>query len=144
MQEYIEFFKANPMLSLAWVGLLVAVIVTSVKSAFSKIKNIGNQELSIMVNREDAKVVDVRSKEEFKKGHIVDAINVPMADIKNNQLSALEKFKSNPIILVCNTGMTSSQAATLLAKQGYENLLNLKGGMGEWQSANMPVKKSKR
>ncbi|MCL1038650.1 rhodanese-like domain-containing protein [Shewanella corallii] len=144
MQEYIEFFKANPMLSLAWVGLLVAVIVTTVKAAVSGIKNIGNQELSILVNRENAKVVDVRSKEEFKKGHIVDAINVPMADIKNNQLSAVEKFKSTPIILVCNTGMTSSQAAQLLAKQGFENLLNLKGGMGDWQAANLPVKKSKR
>ena len=144
MQEYIEFFKANPMLSLAWVGLLVAVIVTTVKAAVSGVKNIGNQELSILVNRENAKVVDVRSKEEFKKGHIVDAINVPMADIKNNQLSAVEKFKSSPIILVCNTGMTSSQAAQLLAKQGFENLLNLKGGMGDWQAANLPVKKSKR
>ncbi|MGI2258693.1 rhodanese-like domain-containing protein [Shewanella sp. GXUN23E] len=144
MQEYIEFFKANPMLSLAWVGLLVAVIVMTVKSAFSKVKNIGNQELSILVNRENAQVVDVRSKEEFKKGHIVDALNVPMADIKNNQLSVLEKYKTTPIILVCNTGMTSSQAAQLLTKQGFENLLNLKGGMGDWQAANLPVKKSKR
>ena len=144
MQEYIEFFKANPMLSLAWVGLFIAVIVMTVKSAFSKVKNIGNQELSILVNREDAKVVDVRAKEEFKKGHIVDALNVPMADIKNNQLSVLEKYKSTPIVLVCNTGMTSSQAAQLLAKQGFENLLNLKGGMSDWQAANLPVKKSKR
>ncbi|MCF1428665.1 MAG: rhodanese-like domain-containing protein [Shewanella sp.] len=144
MQEYIEFFKANPMLSLAWVGLFIAVIVMTVKSAFSRVKNIGNQELSILVNREDAKVVDVRAKEEFKKGHIVDALNVPMADIKNNQLSVLEKFKSTPIVLVCNTGMTSSQAAQLLAKQGFESLLNLKGGMSDWQAANLPVKKSKR
>ena len=132
------------MLSLAWVGLLVAVIVTTVKSATSSIKNIGNMELSIMVNKEGAKVVDVRGKEEFKKGHIVDAINVSMADIKNNQLTALEKFKSNPIILVCNTGMTSSQAAQLLSKQGFDNLHNLKGGMTDWLAGNMPVKKSKR
>ena len=40
--------------------------------------------------------------------------------------------------------MTSGQAAQLLTKQGFENVFNLKGGMGEWQGANLPVVKSKR
>lgn len=144
MQEYIEFFKAHPMLSLAWVGLFVVLVITMIKSSLSKIKNVNHQELTIMVNRRDAKVVDVRSSDEFRKGHIVDALNVTLADIKNNQTSALEKFKASPIILVCSTGMTSSQAAQLLSKQGFEKLYNLKGGMGEWQAANLPVSKSKR
>ncbi|QIR16002.1 rhodanese-like domain-containing protein [Shewanella aestuarii] len=144
MQEYMEFFKANPMLSLAWVGLFVALIVTVFKSSTSKVKNVNHQELTLMVNKQDAKVVDVRSKEEFKKGHIVDALNVTMSEIKNNQTTSLEKYKTSPIIVVCNAGMTSAQAAELLVKQGFENIHNLKGGMGEWQSANMPVVKSKR
>lgn len=144
MQEYIEFFKANPMLSLAWVGLFVALIVTVFKSSLSKVKNVNHQELTLMVNKQDAKVVDVRSKEEFKKGHIVDALNVTMSEIKNNQTTSLEKYKTSPIILVCNAGMTSAQAAELLVKQGFENIHNLKGGMGDWRSANMPVVKSKR
>jgi rhodanese-related sulfurtransferase len=144
MQEYIEFFKANPMLSLVWVGLFVALVVSMLKSATSKIKSIGHQELTILVNRQDAKVVDVRGKEEFKKGHIVDALNVSLAEIKNNQASALEKLKASPIIVVCNAGMTSSQAAQLLVNQGFEQVYNLKGGMGDWLAANMPVTKSKR
>jgi len=118
MQEYIEFFKANPMLSLAWVGLFVVLVVTVIKSSLSKIKTINHQELTMMVNRQDAKVVDVRSSDEFRKGHIVDAVNVTLAEIKNNQTTALEKYKGSPIILVCNAGMTSSQAAQLLSKQG--------------------------
>ncbi|QYJ78926.1 rhodanese-like domain-containing protein [Shewanella acanthi] len=144
MQEYIEFFKAHSMLSLAWIGLLVAFVVTVVKSSFSKIKNINHQELTILVNKQNAKVVDVRSSDDFRKGHIVDALNVTLAEIKNNQISTLEKHKGSPIILVCNAGMTSSQAAQLLSQKGFENLYNLKGGMGEWQAANMPVSKSKR
>jgi rhodanese-related sulfurtransferase len=144
MQEYIEFFRANPMLSLAWVGLFVALIVTVFKSSLSKVKNVNHQELTLMVNKQDAKVVDVRSKEEFKKGHIVDALNVTMSEIKNNQTTSLEKYKTSPIILVCNAGMTSAQAAELLVKQGFESIHNLKGGMGDWRSANMPVVKSKR
>lgn len=132
------------MLSLAWAGLFFALIVTTFKSSTSKVKTVNNHELTLMMNKQDAKVVDVRGKEEFKKGHIVDSINVPLSEIKNNQATSLEKFKTSPIILVCNAGVTSSQAAQLLVKQGFENVHNLKGGMGDWQSANMPVVKSKR
>lgn len=141
MQAYIEFFQANPILSLAWVGLFTALIVSVIKASTSKVKNISHQELTILVNRQNAKVVDVRGKEEFRKGHIVDALNVTLADIKNNQISSLEKHKTTPIILVCKTGMTSSQAAQLLVKQGFEHVHNLKGGMDDWQTANLPVVK---
>ena len=132
------------MLSLAWVGLFIAVIVMTIKAGFSRTQNINSQQLTMMINREDAKVIDVRSKDEFKKGHIVNAINVPMADIKNNQITTLEKWKDSPIILVCNAGVTSSQAAQMLVKKGFEKLFSLKGGMGDWQTANMPVQRSKR
>ncbi|MCL1059359.1 rhodanese-like domain-containing protein [Shewanella sp. Choline-02u-19] len=144
MQEYMEFFKANPMLSLAWVGLFVGLIVMVFKSSVSKVKNVNHQEATLLMNKQEATVVDVRGKEEFKKGHIVGAINVPLAEIKNNQLGTLENSKASPIIMVCNAGMTSSQAAQLMVKHGFENVNNLKGGMGEWQSSNLPVSKSKR
>ncbi|MBT1446194.1 rhodanese-like domain-containing protein [Shewanella sp. JM162201] len=143
MQEYIEFFRANPMLSLAWLGLFVALVITTIKSMTSKVKNVSTQELVQLVNKENAKVVDVRAKEEFRKGHIVGAVNLTMSEIKNNQISSLESARKSPIILVCNAGMTSGQAAQLLVAQGFEQVYSLKGGMGDWQAANLPVQ-SKR
>ncbi len=139
MQEYIEFFKANPLLSLLWVGLFIALLVSVFKSSISKVKTADHQQAVLLINKLDAKVIDVRSKDEFKKGHIVDAINLPLADIKNNKISTLEKFKASPIIMVCNAGMTSAQAAQLMVKAGFESVYNLKGGMGEWQQNNLPV-----
>ncbi|MCJ8302703.1 rhodanese-like domain-containing protein [Shewanella sp.] len=144
MQEYIEFLKANPMLSLAWIGLLIGLIVSVFKSSISKVTTIDHQQATLLINKQNAKVIDVREKGEFKKGHIVDALNVPLSEIKNNQLSALEKFKASPIIMVCNAGMVSSQASQLMVKAGFESVHNLKGGMGEWQSSNLPVTKSKK
>lgn len=144
MQEYMEFFQANPVLSIAWVGLFLAVVVMTVKSATSKVKSVNTQELTMLMNKQGAKVVDVRSQEDFRKGHIVDALNVPLAEIKNNKAATLEKYKTSPIIIVCAAGMTSSQAADLLVNQGYENVSNLKGGMGDWQAANLPVVKGKK
>lgn len=144
MHEYIEFFKAHPILSMAWVGLFIALLVTWFKGAVSKVKHVNPQEAVLMVNKQDAQMVDVRSKEDFRRGHIVNAVNIPMAEIKNNTNTHLEKLKDKPIILVCNAGMTSAQAGELLVKQGFEQVFSLKGGMGEWQSANLPVSKSKR
>ncbi|MEZ9140262.1 MULTISPECIES: rhodanese-like domain-containing protein [unclassified Shewanella] len=144
MQEYIEFFQANPVLSIAWVGLFIAVVVTTIKAATSKVVNINTQELTMLMNKQDGKVIDVRSQEEFRKGHIVDALNVPLSEIKNNKATSLEKYKSSPIITVCNAGMTSAQAAQLLVTQGFENVSNLKGGMGDWTAANLPTVKGKK
>ncbi|WP_394132951.1 rhodanese-like domain-containing protein [Shewanella maritima] len=144
MQEYIEFFQANPILSLSWVGLFIAVVVMTVKISTSKVKNISHQILTQLVNKEEGVVFDVRSKDEYKKGHIIDALNVTMSEIKNNKLTHLEKYKTSPIIVVCNAGMTSSQAAQLLIKEGFANVYNLNGGMADWKSANLPVVKSKR
>ncbi|QFU25045.1 rhodanese-like domain-containing protein [Shewanella eurypsychrophilus] len=144
MQEYIEFLKANPMLSLAWIGLLIGLIVSVFKSTVSKVTTVDHQQATLLINKQDAKVVDVREKADFKKGHIVGALNVPLSEIKNNQLSALEKFKASPIIMVCNAGMVSSQASQLMVKAGFESVHNLKGGMGDWQSNNLPVSKSKK
>ncbi|MFQ6372343.1 rhodanese-like domain-containing protein [Shewanella sp. YIC-542] len=144
MQEYIEFFKAHPILSVAWVGLFIALLVTWFKSALSKVKQVNPQEATLLMNKQDAQIIDVRSKDDFRRGHIVNAVNIPMAEIKNNSNTNLEKYKAKPIILVCSAGMTSAQAAELLVKKGYEQVFNLKGGMGEWQTANLPVSKSKR
>ncbi|GLS82036.1 rhodanese-like domain-containing protein [Paraferrimonas haliotis] len=144
MQEFLDFLGRNPILSLAWAGLFIAVIVTTIKSATSKVKTIRYQQAVQMINKENAVVVDVRGREEFKKGHIVDAQHLPLAEIKNKRLGNLEKQKQSPIIVVCNAGMTSSQAAQLLVQQGFEAVYNLHGGMSDWTANNMPVARKKR
>jgi hypothetical protein len=70
MQEIMQFASNHPILSLAWVVLLVLVIVTTVKGMFSKVKTISRGEATRLINKEDAVVVDVRSRDDFRRGHI--------------------------------------------------------------------------
>jgi len=58
MQEYIDFLVSNPLLSVAWVGLAGALVVTSIRARFSPIKNIGNQDAVQLINRQEAVVVE--------------------------------------------------------------------------------------
>ncbi|SHI01642.1 rhodanese-like domain-containing protein [Ferrimonas marina] len=144
MTEFIDFLSRNPILSLAWVGLAALFIASLVKGKLSKVTTVDHQGATQLINKQDAKVLDVRSNDEFKKGHIVDALNQPLSQIKNNQLGAVEKYKNTPIIVVCNTGISSSQAASALVKAGFEQVYNLKGGMTDWNAANLPVVKKKK
>ncbi len=144
MAQLIEFIGNHLLLSAVWFVLVVVIIASWLKSMFSAIKAITPTELTLLVNREDAVVVDIRTDSEFAKGHITDAKHLPLAKIEQQQLAGLEKKKDAPIIVVCQAGMSANKAATALAKQGFTKVSILQGGMGAWTGASLPVVKSKR
>lgn len=100
------------------------------------------QQLSYLMNREEAVVVDVRPSADFKKGHIVDALNIPYDQIEN-QAQQLEKHAGKPLVVVCKMGQHSSAAAKVLKSKGIEPIYRLNGGMMEWTNAQMPLVKGK-
>ena len=97
-----------------------------------------------MINRENGVVVDIRTKDEFKKGHITDAVHILPSDIKANSFGSLESHKADPIIVVCKTGQTAQESANLLVKAGFENVSVLKSGLVAWSEANLPLVKGKK
>ncbi len=144
MQEYIEFFQQNMILSLAWVGILVALIFNIFKSATAAYKEVTAPEVTQLLNRQNGVVVDIRAKDEFKRGHITDAVHILPTDIKANNLGALESHKSDPIIVVCKMGQTARESADLLAKAGFENVNVLKNGITGWSDAKLPLVRGKK
>lgn len=140
MQQYLEFAGNHPYLSLAWAGIFIALLVSWVQSLVSKIQFVSPTELTIKVNREDAQLVDIRSADDFKKGHITGARNMPLAQFAS-QVATLEKNKDAPIIVICQAGMSAQGAAKQLIQAGFSKVAVLRGGMGKWQEANLPVVK---
>jgi rhodanese-related sulfurtransferase len=141
MQEYIDFFSNNPMLSVAWVAIAAMLIHSLVKDKISGVKTITAQEATMLINKQDAIVVDVRSEEEFKKGHIVNAKNITLSQIEKGSFSAIENNKQTPIIVVCESGARSTSAASKLVKAEFTQVASLFSGMGGWKSANLPTTK---
>ncbi|MBJ3815196.1 rhodanese-like domain-containing protein [Shimwellia pseudoproteus] len=143
MQEIMQFVSRHPVLSIAWVGLLVAVIVTTFKGLASKVKVITRSQVTYLINKEDAVVVDIRQRDDFRKGHITNALNVLSGDIKSGNLGELEKHKAKPVILVDGTGMNAQESASLLAKAGFERVMVLKEGIAGWSGENLPLVRGK-
>lgn len=141
MEQFSTFLANHPMLSAAWVGIFVAIIVTSIRIKMSPIKQLSPQDLTFAVNREDGVVVDIRSEKEFKNSHILDAKHISTEKVNNNDFAALEKHKDKPIIVVCAAGISASKVANQLLKAGFTKASLLKGGMNAWTGAGLPVAK---
>ncbi|KLV07455.1 hypothetical protein ABT56_05150 [Photobacterium aquae] len=142
MQQYIDFVTSNPILSLIWVGLVVAIISSIVKQKTAGYKIVGPNEATAMVNREDGVFVDIRSRDEYRNGHIAGALHILPSQIKEQNYGELEKHKDAPIIVVCKTGQTAQESADLLHKAGFSNVNLLKDGLISWNEANLPLVRS--
>jgi rhodanese-related sulfurtransferase len=141
--ELLAFASAHPYLSLALVAITLALVFNEASSLFRGFKALGPAELTALVNRDNALVVDLRPAADFEKGHIPGAKNVQMSqfDPENKQLAAA---RSLPIVLVCKAGQTASSAAGRLHKAGFERVYVLDGGIGAWQQADLPLAKGRR
>ncbi len=100
--------------------------------------NISVAEATLLLNREEAVVVDVRETHEWSAGHIPDAKHIALGQL-GKHLSELEKFKARPLILCCASGNRSMSACHTLKKAGFERVFNLSGGIGAWTDAGLPV-----
>lgn len=141
MQEYIDFFSSEPILSIAWIVIAVMLVQSFVKNKLSGVKSIAAQDAVMMINKENAIIVDVRPVDEYKKGHIVNAKNIPVSQIDKGAFTEIEKHKDSPIILVCAAGDRSGSAGGKLIKAGFTQVTNLLSGMNGWSDAKLPITK---
>ena len=93
-----------------------------------------------VINQGKTLILDVRTADEFAAGHIRDAKNIPLKELKA-RIDELEKFKARPVVVVCAKGLRSAKATTQLNKAGYTEAASLLGGLDAWQTQGLPVTK---
>lgn len=142
MDRLLPFFQANPMLSLALLGLTLAIVYTEVRRLFRGYKAVTPAQLTQLVNHEDALVLDLRSQADFEKGHIIGAKHLLPSQVEPEG-KLLAKAKESPVVLVCAAGMVSPAAAEKLVKAGFKRVSVLDGGITGWQSAGLPLAKGR-
>jgi rhodanese-related sulfurtransferase len=137
-----EFIGNHLLLAMLFVGLLLALIGSEVSRLFRGYRELTPAGLTMLINRESPLVVDLSSIQDFEKGHIAGARQVPMSqfDPENKELA---KVKELPVAVYCKTGNTSATAAARLVKAGFKQVYWLAGGLGAWQQADLPTTRGK-
>lgn len=92
----------------------------------------------MLMNRQNAVLVDVRDANEFAAERIETAKNIPAAELAS-RVKEIEKFKSRPVILACASGSRSGRSVAVLRKAGFEQVFNLGGGLKAWKDAGQPI-----
>jgi rhodanese-related sulfurtransferase len=131
-----EFLQEN------WIWMLTAS-VSGAALLWSVLSGRGAQavtpaQATLLMNREDALLLDVREGNEWKSGHVPGARHVVLAQLES-QLSELEKFKDHPVIVCCAAGNRSVAACGQLKKSGFGKVFSLAGGIEAWKEARLPL-----
>ncbi|MBI5472379.1 MAG: rhodanese-like domain-containing protein [Ignavibacteriae bacterium] len=103
-------------------------------------KGISVEDAQRMIERDSSVVVlDVRTQAEFagELGHIRSAVLIPVQELEQH-IAELDTSKT--ILAVCRTGRRSARATELLSQRGF-TVLNVQGGMVEWNAMQLPVAK---
>lgn len=85
-------------------------------------------------------ILDVRTPEEFKQGHVPGAVNIPHAEVAN-RLAELGGKKDRDMVVYCEKGGRAAKAANVLTKEGFTNVKHLVGDMSAWRDENLPTEK---
>lgn len=137
-----EFITNHLFLSMTFIGLIALLIIGEIRGRTSGVGSVGPVEATQLINRANAVLLDVReAKERQEGGTIVNAIHIPLGDLKN-QLNRIEKYKEKPIIAYCRSGHRSATACSALRKAGFSQVYNLRGGIMAWLKDNLPVVRS--
>ncbi|MCE7864870.1 MAG: rhodanese-like domain-containing protein [Bacteroidetes bacterium CHB5] len=123
--------------SLAFVLLMVSAACTQAQQ--DSILPVADFEKQVAATKEKV-VLDVRTPDEYNRGHLPDAklMNVNDGNFKQ-QLSTLQKDK--PVYVYCAAGVRSNKAAKIMRQEGFTQVFELKGGLQAWQAAGKPVTK---
>ena len=83
-------------------------------------------------------LLDVRTPEEFAKGHVPGALNIPV-DQLTARTQELAAHRDGDVVVYCERGGRAAKAATVLREAGFLNVLHLEGDMSAWRADGRPV-----
>lgn len=89
-----------------------------------------NEKIKEYERTAGAVLLDVRTPEEYREGHIPNSINLPLQEMQ--KAAGVLKDKEAPVFAYCHSGVRSGQAASMLKRMGYKQVTNI-GGIMSYQ-----------
>jgi rhodanese-related sulfurtransferase len=143
-ERFIEFILNHYILALALVVVTYLLIQELFDSALKKFGFVSPLLAVTKMNNGNTVVIDVREHDEFNKGHIESAVNLPLSKIKE-QISSFDAYKNNQVLIVCQDGTRSATTGKIVTKAGHKDVFVITGGMQSWQEDyKLPIKVNRK
>ena len=138
MSQYLEFISNHPFLTASAAALLGLIVAFELRNATRGYHSVDVTDAPRLINHDDAVVLDVRSRDAYKKARIINAVSMPADTVADQDLA---KYADRPVIVYDDNGTAAARVAAQLARGGCKRVYQLSGGLAAWQSAGMPLAK---
>lgn len=127
------------MKNLSFLALVIFMVFASCKKEDDpKITVITAEEMQFFLEADNVQLIDVRSQEQFNKGHIQGAQNIDfLSPTFFEDINKLDKDK--PVYLYCNSGNRSAKCAQKMIEIGFIKIYDLDGGFSKWQHEGLEI-----
>jgi rhodanese-related sulfurtransferase len=139
MNRLVDYSINHPFLAGGLVLMMLVVAGYEIRQRGAAGSALAPNEAIRLMNS-GATLVDLRTPNQFKDGHISGARNLPGDQIASDP-KAMEKLAAKTAILYCDDGATTGAALRTLARAGIKNVMSLRGGLAAWKQENLPVVK---
>lgn len=106
----------------------------------TQIKTITPEKAALLIKKKNVTVLDVRTESEIKEGFIPKSLNIDVLQEDRFREEIKKLNKKSKYIIYCRSGKRSLTAATIMKNQGFKNVINMEGGILNW---NGPISKNK-
>lgn len=137
MDQLITFVQNHPWLFVALAVVVLLIVANEVHGNMAGGKRLTAMEAVRFINDKDPLIIDLRTAADYKRGHLLNAVNAPFA--KFDEYVGQFRDKSRPVLLYCALGTMGSAIAEKLRKQGYAEVYPLRGGINAWLMNSLPV-----
>ena len=98
-------------------------------------------QVTQLINGRNATIVDIRPPEEFAKGSLPNARNMPADKVKDRAGELKKGLKKDaPLIVICANGRDAGKAAAQFRSSGFSDVFVLNGGLAAWREAGLPIR----
>jgi len=141
MDRFLEYINHHYYLVAGTVIVAIIAAVYELRNRAQSATSISSNT-AILLHNKGALMLDVRNADEFAAGHIIDARHIAL-DKLGDSLDGIKKYREKSVVVYCEMGSRSAQAAKLLRDQGFTTVFNLEGGLAAWRKDNLPLTKAK-
>lgn len=98
---------------------------------------VSSEEMKELMVLDSVQLIDVRTLEEFREGHLQDAQNLIYDEDFARKITQLDKSK--PVAVYCRTGRRSEECSKILKDAGFKKIYQLRGGLSQWEYEDLIV-----